>query len=313
MVQKRVLDSSESEGSSMKRPRRDVTEPREAHSIVLGTPPHDSMSSSCIITINDVDGSPVSNLLLPPHIPTTPPPKPTGKAVLDDFKVPDGLGLKISPKKPHNWSGKIPFISWCHLKKRKLLSKGVYGTVDKGTLKLPGTPEFNVAIKCIHFGPVGQALDLEASTLKELAGAGGTPVLYGMTDTPKAMVMEFIPGMLLHDYVLAHRAEDCTKILGLVKEKVQEIHNKGYIHNDLHPFNIILDFKNETNPVRFIDLGLAIKVPPNSPKFVFSADFEAITTMCNWYFNADKSRRDALLNEDWKKHLCPGRLLPMWI
>nr|XP_053656269.1 uncharacterized protein LOC128705042 [Cherax quadricarinatus] len=84
----------------------------------------------------------------------------------------------------------------------------------------------------------------EAKILQALKGAGGAPVLHGIQDNPSAMLMSYKGSQNLLD-------------IYRIGKKLQEIHEAGYIHNDLKEDNIIIDGSAEEPQVSIIDYGLA--------------------------------------------------------
>lgn len=101
----------------------------------------------------------------------------------------------------------------------------------------------------------------EATTLLEVDGAGGTPRLVGLAkDGPRAVVMDYVPGRLLRDYLKScptktHR----NRVLDEVMKAVRSIRDKGFVHRDLNSNHIIVDTSNNSK-IQIIDVGLARKV-----------------------------------------------------
>lgn len=97
----------------------------------------------------------------------------------------------------------------------------------------------------------------EAKVLQELAGAGGAPLLVGMTDEcPEALVMELIEGVTIAHYLPMVTPEEREVVYNGVRRAVQEVHEAGFFHRDLHEGNILID---NDGHVRIIDFGRAIK------------------------------------------------------
>lgn len=89
---------------------------------------------------------------------------------------------------------------------------------------------------------------------KTLAGAGGTPLFHGLFLNPPTMLMSYT-GRSYMDWV--ETCEDWQIVESLIEiaKKVDEIHSKNIIHNDLKIDNITVT-KNPNLQFHVIDLGL---------------------------------------------------------
>src|SRR5262249_27917063 len=79
----------------------------------------------------------------------------------------------------------------------------------------------------------------------------------GLTaDDRQYCVMDYIRGIPLHKYVREQKLplEDASRLFAVVCEAVNYAHQKGVIHRDLKPGNILVDV--EGTP-RILDFGLA--------------------------------------------------------
>nr|XP_045601013.1 casein kinase I-like [Procambarus clarkii] len=138
----------------------------------------------------------------------------------------------------------------------RVLKQGAQGIIYTGTLVSDWTCT-PVVIKQLHFSNRHQ-LEQEAKVLQSLNGAGGAPVLFGVThEEPFYLVMSHCPGHELQMF-----SGSCTHLEGLqvfikLCEAVEEIHKKGFAHNDLHSENILVDRTSSNFIIHIIDMGYA--------------------------------------------------------
>ncbi|XP_069168011.1 tyrosine-protein kinase Fyn-like [Procambarus clarkii] len=136
---------------------------------------------------------------------------------------------------------------WCVV---VLLGSGAYGTVNlvrwRGKL---------AALKVANSYSVGKELRQEGEVLTQLKGAGGAPLLYGVATDPPALLMSYKGKKALYDVFTSN--EHNLLQLGLqVGHKLQEVHNLGYVHNDLKSNNIMVEGPPRSPTVSIIDFGL---------------------------------------------------------
>ncbi|MCS3900950.1 bifunctional N(6)-L-threonylcarbamoyladenine synthase/serine/threonine protein kinase [Methanococcus voltae] len=93
-----------------------------------------------------------------------------------------------------------------------------------------------------------------------------TPVIYDVNKDENSIIMEFIEGMSLKDYILKHYAKNCSNnnnnntknnlkdLLNKVGESIAKMHNENIIHNDLTTSNFMVDTYNK---LYLLDFGLA--------------------------------------------------------
>ncbi len=73
------------------------------------------------------------------------------------------------------------------------------------------------------------------------------------------LVMEFVPGQTLHQYLIDHGPLDLSTVLSLgrqIAEGLAAAHAQGLIHRDIKPSNILLE-PGPSNRVKITDFGLA--------------------------------------------------------
>jgi len=66
------------------------------------------------------------------------------------------------------------------------------------------------------------------------------------------IVMEYIKGQTLEEYLDTHFIEENQKVIKDTKKVIKKLHKIGIVHNDLFPFNIIV---SEDSKIYLIDFG----------------------------------------------------------
>ena len=123
-------------------------------------------------------------------------------------------------------------------------------------------PRRTVALKVIRPGLVSpelvQRFSHEAQILARLQHPGIAQVYEaGLNDDGRPFfAMEFISGMPLDEYAQSHGLGVAARLelLASVCDAVQHAHNKGVIHRDLKPGNIVVD---ESGQPKVLDFGVA--------------------------------------------------------
>lgn len=95
--------------------------------------------------------------------------------------------------------------------------------------------------------------------LHELAGEGGVPRLYGVTDaSPPALVMGLCEGALLQDVCAGGETAMALRALLSLCGVVRRLHARGVTHGDIHAGNVMVDV-TEAGQVEatLLDFGLA--------------------------------------------------------
>ena len=144
----------------------------------------------------------------------------------------------------------------------RLIGEGGMGAVYEAEQE---HPRRTVALKVIKAGAASPALlwrfEQEAEALGRLQHPGIAQIYEaGTADTgfgPQPyFAMEFIRGLSLKDYAEAHHlnAQELLKIMEEVCEAVHHAHQRGLIHRDLKPGNILVD---ETGQPKILDFGVA--------------------------------------------------------
>ena len=135
------------------------------------------------------------------------------------------------------------------------LGEGSFGTVDRVTFK--GRDAIRKASKS---GGDPTGFLWEARVTLEVDGAGGAPRLHALCAEPAVAVMDYA-GVPLYRYL----GQRCTvgtflRVLAGLGESLAEVHDKGFVHNDLKLDNITVSGTPSSPCVHVIDFGLATRV-----------------------------------------------------
>src|SRR5712692_3300424 len=136
---------------------------------------------------------------------------------------------------------------------------GAFGTVYKAH-----DPELGrfVAIKVPRSGSLAGKEDLdrflrEARSVAQLRHPSIIPVYdVGQSDSIPYLVSEFVDGLTLADLLTARRrsAKEAAELIATVADTLQYAHDRGVIHRDVKPSNILLDKEGKPH---LMDFGLA--------------------------------------------------------
>ncbi|XP_047493507.1 protein kinase C zeta type-like [Penaeus chinensis] len=137
----------------------------------------------------------------------------------------------------------------------ELLSNALeLGAGATGRALLVRRGESEAVLKVAHSEVYSDQFKEEFEILKEVAGAGGSPKALSLCSNPPAIMCTFVG-----PYTLRHVVRDLNfsdaRLLGLSLRlcvAVQEVHDKGYIHNDLEADNIVVD---ATGQISIVDFG----------------------------------------------------------
>nr|XP_045588032.1 serine/threonine-protein kinase CBK1-like [Procambarus clarkii] len=150
----------------------------------------------------------------------------------------------------------IPRVKKNDLTQGNVLGNGAQGLTYTGTLT-QGSTCTPVVIKQLHFPNNGNILN-EAKVLLDIKGAGGAPLLFGNTQEKTfRLVMSNCPGDTLQSYLNNNTPHDCLQAFIKLCAAVEEIHKKGYVHQDLHTENIIVEETSSNFIIHIIDMGYA--------------------------------------------------------
>ncbi len=129
-------------------------------------------------------------------------------------------------------------------------------------------PRRTVALKVIRPGVISpevvKRFHHEAQILGRLQHVGIAQVHEAGLDEKGQpfFAMEFIDGMPLDDYVRAHGLDTAARLelVALVCDALQHAHEKGVVHRDLKPGNILVD---ESGQPKVLDFGVAHVTAPD--------------------------------------------------
>ena len=133
----------------------------------------------------------------------------------------------------------------------RLLSDGGFGSVRQLVLKGK-----KVVVKELLDCKALKPLLREAGIMLELDGAGGVPRLVAVCQKPPAMVQEFV-GTCYAEYLMKCCVGDVLKSFISICKRLQEIHAKDIVHNDLKMDNITVSGSVSEADFHVIDLGWA--------------------------------------------------------
>jgi len=170
-----------------------------------------------------------------------------------------GSTIRLENTSTTSWS---PTDSQRKLGKFELIDRvgmGAFGTVYKAR-----DPELGrlVAIKVPRTGSLAGKEDLdrflrEARSVAQLRHPSIIPVFdVGQSDSVPYLVSEFVDGLTLADMLTARRRtpKEAAELIATVADTLQYAHDRGVIHRDVKPSNILLD--KEGMP-HLMDFGLA--------------------------------------------------------
>ena len=135
------------------------------------------------------------------------------------------------------------------------LGEGSFGTVDLVTFK--GRDAIRKAIK--NGGDLTEFL-WEAHVTLEMDGAGGAPRLHALSTEPASAVMDYAGVPLYRILNGGCPMGTFLRIVADVAKSLDEVHAKGYLHNDIKSDNITVTGYPSNPCVHVIDFGLATLV-----------------------------------------------------
>ncbi len=134
------------------------------------------------------------------------------------------------------------------------LGAGGYGSVKQ--LRYEGTEA--VVKELLRDGDPAPLLR-EARVLVNVNGAGGVPRLLAVCQTPPALLQEFL-GQTYDYYLDECSVELFLKSLISICQRMEEVHAKGYVHNDIKYNNITFTGAVSDPDLHIIDFGLACHI-----------------------------------------------------
>lgn len=95
----------------------------------------------------------------------------------------------------------------------------------------------------------------EARILSILSGMGGTPEFYGIITNPPSLVMEYCPGKTMEECLMKEHPSLVLRGMAQACDIIQEMHDRGIIHMDIHDKNILMDITGNVVQAKVIDFG----------------------------------------------------------
>ncbi|XP_063614848.1 casein kinase I-like [Penaeus indicus] len=138
----------------------------------------------------------------------------------------------------------------------------VLGEGSSGYVKLVHYAGQQCALKIGLEEGLRRSFENERRMMEQAAGAGGAPRVLAFCPETPALVMTFCGALDLIDVVekrLFRHERDLLAIALQLTQAVQELHQKGVVHCDLKPDNVVVEMDGEGRPqaVHVIDFGLA--------------------------------------------------------
>lgn len=159
-----------------------------------------------------------------------------------------------------------------HLERRQIAADAVRGYEILGEIQRGGQgvvyraiqlgTKREVALKFMLTGPFAseatrRRFEREVELVSQLTHPGIVPVFdSGVAHGQQFYVMEYVPGLMLHDYVTRNNlnVDQILRLFVRICDAVNFAHDKGVIHRDLKPSNIIVS--SDEHP-HVLDFGLA--------------------------------------------------------
>nr|XP_045587759.1 serine/threonine/tyrosine-protein kinase HT1-like [Procambarus clarkii] len=137
--------------------------------------------------------------------------------------------------------------------RKKILGSGTYGLVV--LIEFQG---MEAALKVAKSAKATKSFTREAKILESLKGAGGAPLLLGVSTEPQALLTTYKGNCTLEN-LLKNPLYNLITVGLEVGRKIQEIHAMGIIHNDIKVNNVMIQGSPNDPKVSIIDYGLACK------------------------------------------------------
>ncbi|XP_072033413.1 serine/threonine-protein kinase unc-51-like [Amphiura filiformis] len=168
--------------------------------------------------------------------------------------------------------------------KKDLIGHGAFAIVFSGRRKRVAKPDEVVAVKCINKKNLSKSQtfpEKEIEILKDLHHENVVALLY-FKDTPTSLVlvMEYCNGGDLADYLHSKGtlSEDTIRLfLKQISSAMKVLHNKGIMHRDLKPQNILLSHNLKTKKPRPKPSEIKLKIADFGFARFLEADMMAAT------------------------------------
>ena len=193
-------------------------------------------------------------------------------------------------------------MSWCgRFQLGPLLGSGSFGDV----FKVKDIKKSKRKLACKVENEEDVLLSVERRVYKHLCEEEGFPKVYwfGMVHNKRIMVMDRLK------WSLDELFEDCggqftlkTTLLIAVQaiQRIQQLHDKGYLHRDIKPENFMMGRNHKRNVIYLIDMGLSKRYLKNDEHVPF-CEGKSLTGTARyasmWALRGcEQSRRDDLIS-----------------
>lgn len=142
---------------------------------------------------------------------------------------------------------------------KKRIGGGSFGEIYSGENMTTKQP---VAIKLESIQTQPPQLFYESKVYKALAGGVGIPEIkwFGVEGDYNVMVIEMLGKSLEELFIQCQNKFSLKTVLMIADqmlERIEYIHQKGFIHRDIKPDNFCIGLENESNMISVIDFGLS--------------------------------------------------------
>jgi non-specific serine/threonine protein kinase/serine/threonine-protein kinase len=180
----------------------------------------------------------------------------------------------------------------------RIVGQGGMGTVYEAEQV---SPRRRVALKVVRPGlgsrEMFKRFERESQALGRLQHPGIAQVYEaGTADTPFGaqpyFAMEFIDGSPLKDYIAEHRVEVPARLelVARICDAVQHAHERGIIHRDIKPGNVLVDRLGQP---KVLDFGVARLIEGAQPETLHTVDGQLIGTLA--YMSPEQVLGDSTL------------------
>jgi tetratricopeptide (TPR) repeat protein len=182
---------------------------------------------------------------------------------------------------------------------REIVGAGAFGDVYLADQLEPF--QRRVALKCIKIGmdtrKVVARFEAERQALALLDHPHVAKIFdAGATETGRPyFIMEYVPGVSITEYCDRHRLDTDLRLELFLQacEAVHHAHQKGIIHRDVKPSNVMVEIVDDRPQVKLIDLGVAKAISrPFTEQPIHTAQDEFIGTPM--YMSPEQSEAGAL-------------------
>ena len=145
---------------------------------------------------------------------------------------------------------------------KEILGEGAFGKAFRCRVRIVGDLFVNAVVKYMKRDIDLGELNREYKMLHSIQGIRGVPTAYGIVETPrKGLAMSFNGTQTLGAYIRSQKVVDVNEFCGIMAEvarTMEELHDLGISHGDLHTGNIVIKWDDDCRAIpTVIDFGLA--------------------------------------------------------